>query len=418
MLLNVLQLYIIVMQISPAPVSQIVFDKPKRSKDPPAINASHQMPSAELGPKISRDTLLNALHKVYPSAAVFSVVPGYQPVRSSTLSPQPLIPKLLTSIYDPKYSKMAEAEFHVAVQGIKIEVTDSEAEYLEKATKGQTSSTLWYDHRVGRITASQIGKVVKCAEMKFPTSIVNSIMQYKTLNPNIPALKWGRQSEENARQDYKMEMEKNHVDFEVQKAGLLISTKYPFLGATPDGIVSCSCCGTGLLEVKCPFKYRDSNPCEINDTSFYLQIEPDGTKSLNQAHDYYYQVQGQMAIWSKTYCDFVCWTTKGHVVTRIQYNEAFFEGFVGKCKHFFDTYLLPEIMSRKLQTSNAPEVSEADDALYCYCRAPEEPGNPMIGCDAPDCPIEWFHFSCVNISEEPLSDDEWFCDECKERLNM
>ena len=124
-------------------------------------------------------------------------------------------------------------------------------------------------------------------------------MQYKTLNPNIPALKWGRQSEENARQDYKMEMEKNHVDFEVQKAGLLISTKYPFLGATPDGIVSCSCCGTGLLEVKCPFKYRDSNPCEINDTSFYLQIEPDGTTSLNQAHDYYYQVQGQMAIWSR-----------------------------------------------------------------------------------------------------------------------
>ena len=131
------------MQISPAPVSQIVFDKPKRSKDPPAIIASHQMPSAELAPKISRDTLLNALHKVYPSAAVFSVAPGYQPVRSSTLSPQPLIPKLLTSIYDPKYSKMAEAEFRVAVQGIKIEVTDSEAEYLEKATKGQTSSTLW-----------------------------------------------------------------------------------------------------------------------------------------------------------------------------------------------------------------------------------------------------------------------------------
>ena len=47
----------------------------------------------------------------------------------------------------------------------------------------------------------------------------------------VPTLKWGRQSEENARQDYKMEMKKSHVDFEVQKAGLLISTKYvPFPG--------------------------------------------------------------------------------------------------------------------------------------------------------------------------------------------
>ena len=58
-------------------------------------------------------------------------------------------------------------------------------------------------------------------------------------------------------------MEKNHVDFEILPAGLLVSTKYPFLGATPDGLLSCSCCGTGLLEVKCPHKYRDSDPHDI-----------------------------------------------------------------------------------------------------------------------------------------------------------
>ena len=40
--------------------------------------------------------------------------------------------------------------------------------------------------------ASVMGKVVKCAERKFPTSIVNLIMQYQTLNPNILALRWGR----------------------------------------------------------------------------------------------------------------------------------------------------------------------------------------------------------------------------------
>ena len=40
----------------------------------------------------------------------------------------------------------------------------------------------------------------------------------------------------------------------------------------------------------------------------------------------------------------------------------------------------------------------------------------MIACDGPDCPIEWFHFSCVGITEEPETDEEWFCDQCKERL--
>jgi len=88
-------------------------------------------------PNISREKLFDAVHRVYPSAAVFIIVPGYQPVGSVTHSPQPLIPKPLTFMYNPKYSKMAEAEFRMVVQNVKLEVNDSEAEFLKKATKGQ-----------------------------------------------------------------------------------------------------------------------------------------------------------------------------------------------------------------------------------------------------------------------------------------
>jgi len=49
------------------------------------------------------------------------------------------------------------------------------------------------------------------------------------------------------------------------------------------------------------------------------------TKVLDSSHDYYYQVQGQMIIWKKDYCDFVCWTNEGCVVTRIKYNVDFFK---------------------------------------------------------------------------------------------
>lgn len=75
-------------------------------------------------------------------------------------------------------------------------------------------------------------------------------------------------------------------------------------------------------------------------------------------------------------------------------------------------------MTRRLQfSSSLQESAEEEKAVYCYCRMPEEPGNPMIACDAPDCRIEWFHFSYVGISEEPEGDEEWLCDECSERLN-
>ena len=106
-------------------------------------------------------------------------------------------------------------------------------------------------------------------------------------------------------------MVRTYGDFEMHTAGLLISTKYPFLGATPDGVVSCDFRGSGLLEVKFPYKYRDINPSDIADVNFYLQTRPDGTRVLNQTHEHYYQVQGQMAIWNKEYCDFVCWTSSG-----------------------------------------------------------------------------------------------------------
>ena len=42
--------------------------------------------------------------------------------------------------------------------------------------------------------------------------------------------------------------------------GTVISEEYPFLSASPDLQVSCECCGTGLVEIKCPYSIRDKSP--------------------------------------------------------------------------------------------------------------------------------------------------------------
>jgi hypothetical protein len=36
----------------------------------------------------------------------------------------------------------------------------------------------------------------------------------------------------------------------------------------------------------------------------------------------------------------------------------------------------------------------------------------MIACENPDCQIEWYHFECVGLKEEPV--DPWFCPSCRE----
>ena len=69
---------------------------------------------------------------------------------------------------------------------------------------------------------------------------------------------------------------------------LFVNPWYPHLGATPDGIISCDCCGTGVIEIKCPYKYRDSHPTEVNDDTFDLLQEPTGEIHLKKDHQYYY----------------------------------------------------------------------------------------------------------------------------------
>ena len=48
-----------------------------------------------------------------------------------------------------------------------------------------------------------------------------------------------------------------HKDFTVREGGLFINPVSPILGASPDGLVNCSCHDPGILEIKCPWSARD-----------------------------------------------------------------------------------------------------------------------------------------------------------------
>ena len=46
-----------------------------------------------------------------------------------------------------------------------------------------------------------------------------------------------------------------HENISIRDSGLFRSEVYPHLGASPDGILKCSCCETiFMIEIKCPIK--------------------------------------------------------------------------------------------------------------------------------------------------------------------
>ena len=51
-----------------------------------------------------------------------------------------------------------------------------------------------------------------------------------------------------------------------------------------------------------------------------------------------------------------------------------------------------------------------DQPVYCYCRLPED--GTMIGCDNPDCSIEWFHIECLKLPRAPKGKSKWYCLDC------
>ncbi|XP_060858495.1 inhibitor of growth protein 5-like [Metopolophium dirhodum] len=54
---------------------------------------------------------------------------------------------------------------------------------------------------------------------------------------------------------------------------------------------------------------------------------------------------------------------------------------------------------------------DPNEPTFCLCN--QVSFGQMIGCDNPDCPIEWFHFECVNLIAKPKG--EWFCPKCISR---
>ena len=71
----------------------------------------------------------------------------------------------------------------------------------------------------------------------------------------------------------------------------------------------------------------------------------DDSDRVNLRH-YYAQVQGQLAIGGRPWCDFVVYTTKGINVQRIKFDNNYWENILlPKLSEFYDNCLAPEIVS-------------------------------------------------------------------------
>ena len=294
--------------------------------------------------------------------ALLSLVPGYSeayiPASATGSLPLPLTEvfqkDMLESSY-PELLKVCSAVFDT------ITVTKEQASKLCEDTEKQSKSKVWFRHRAGRVTASRFKAAAHTNPDNPSQSLIKEICYPTSHKVYSEAITWGQKNEEVARAMYHSFMKEKHSNFLLTSSGLVVHPDYPYLGASPDGIVKCSCCtGTGVLEIKCPFRCKMQSFIEASkNKDFCLKVGEDGSWELNAQHAYYYQVQAQIKLTGAKYCDFVVWSPCEFVTLRINPDTEFISQVVDKVTKFYKLGVLPELVGKWF--TKAPYYRITDD---------------------------------------------------------
>lgn len=225
-------------------------------------------------------------------------------------------------------------------------------QWLAKETSLQSECNKWFVFRQGRITSSKMHAVVtsfkNIRETKKCKSIIANVMGYYETPNEIPALKWGKCREKPALKHYIGHMRKSHKQFSVKETGLILSAKQPYIAASPDGLVSCHCCKTGLVEIKNPYTHKNITVTELSKIPNSGFNFCDNSFTIEKNHYYYSQIQTQMYCTDAQYCDLVIHTATiedNMVIIRIYPDNDFICNMVRNCKLFYKSYIFPELQN-------------------------------------------------------------------------
>lgn len=360
--------------------------------------------------------LFTALDASGRNPALLSLVPGF----AGKFRPKALdkkYPKVLSELYnaDITFDDKDSLLLHCAnICDSALHVTPEKCDNCEMDTRTQANCKQWFSFQTGRVTASRAKAVCRTLIENPSRSLLKDICYPRSFSSK--PTQWGCDHEKEAKKQYVETMMECHENCACRDSGLVINPEYPYIGATPDGIASCLCCGEVILEIKCPYCARDSS---IDESVTCLE-KTDGKLSLDRSHSYYYQIQCQMLLCDKEFCDFIVWTSVDFFSERIAINSDFCHDMVEKSKRFFKAAILPELVGKLFSKPMSTPLSATDavasgtqsaEPLICVCKTAYKEGDAVIGCDNENCPYVWLHFRCINIKRAPKGD--WFCQVCR-----
>ncbi|KAJ1522321.1 hypothetical protein ONE63_002617 [Megalurothrips usitatus] len=243
--------------------------------------------------------------------------------------------------------------------------TPEKARALEVATRGQHENPLWKEAKKFRLGTAMFGKIMTMRETTSVRQTVHDIIYGKeekqAMLDRNPHVQYGIRNESTAVQMYA----ERHNATDIEENGSYVVANMAFLLSTPDRRRGLD----GLLEVKTKPSIGDRKflDCALakgrqKPSKFPLEFR-EGALHLKKNHEFYFQIQGQLAISDREWCDLVVFSDNDFFVERIERDRAKWEEMFPKLKRFYMEALLPEFVDPRLprdgQIREAPYVLEA-----------------------------------------------------------
>lgn len=155
----------------------------------------------------------------------------------------------------------------------KIKCSDEDKLKIYVETIGQATKKSWFVARKYRVSAS------KARSLAFARSDETLFRYFFDSTPDNENLRYGREMEPKAREEYS-----SMKSVVVCEPGLIISRHFPWLCATPDGLIVDQSGNLNVLEIKCP----------TSGYSSLLNVKYIKDGKLTKSHVYYAQIQVQL----------------------------------------------------------------------------------------------------------------------------
>ena len=193
-------------------------------------------------------------------------------------------------------------------------------------------------------------------------------------------MKYGLKSEPKAIEKY--ESQKNR---KVSTSGFWVNPKYPFLGSSPDGLVG----EDGITEIKSLkiFKHHTIESVSSNQSSVPKVVlnkqcftVSNNKCELRHSHEYYYQIQMQLLVTEKEFCDFILYAENGPVSTERIYRDEHIIADILKClTSFWTRVIAPELFEMRVPRNLHPFIfPEREVNVFTILSKSEEAENVEV----------------------------------------